>query len=146
MFILFFSAKIRPENLELNFIMFGNKVAFRPITNSFQKLLSPLLSYVVTHKFVAGFLLITGVAFLLRLTWNLTVHTYPISDFAWYHERAVGLIQGEGYSVDGRPTAYWPIGYPLFLAVVYKVFGPHFYVAKAFNIMMSSATVGLTFL
>jgi 4-amino-4-deoxy-L-arabinose transferase-like glycosyltransferase len=122
------------------------KVAFRPKTNSSQKLLSPLLSYVIIHKFVVGFLLVTGLAFLLRLTWNLTVHTYPISDFAWYHERAVGLIQGEGYSFHGKPTAYWPIGYPLFLAVLYKVFGAHFYVAKAFNIMMSSATVGLTFL
>lgn len=95
---------------------------------------------------MVGLLLVTGLALFLRLMWNLTVHTYPISDFAWYHERAVGLIQGEGYSVHGRPTAYWPIGYPLFLAAVYKVFGPHFYAAKVFNIMMSSATVGLIFL
>lgn len=121
-------------------------MAFRPTTNSFLKLFSSLVSYIVRDKLVVGLLLVTGLAFLLRLTWNLTVHTYPISDFAWYHERAVGLIQGEGYSVHGRPTAYWPIGYPLFLAMLYKVFGPHFYVAKAFNIMMGSATVGLTFL
>ncbi len=121
-------------------------MTFRPKANSFRKVLSPLLSYVFTDKSVAGFLLVTGVAFLLRLAWNLTVHTYPISDFAWYHERAVGLIQGEGYSVHGNPTAYWPIGYPLFLAALYKVFGVHFYVAKVFNIIMSSVTVGLTFL
>lgn len=117
-----------------------------PRTNGFQRLLSSLLSYVIKHKILVGFLFVTGLAFLLRLTWNLTVHTYPISDFAWYHERAVALMQGQGYSFHGRPTAYWPIGYPLFLAVLYKIFGPHLYIAKAFNIIMSSVTVGLTFL
>ncbi|MBC7343708.1 MAG: glycosyltransferase family 39 protein, partial [Clostridia bacterium] len=85
-------------------------------------------------------------AFILRLAWVLNVHTYPISDFGWYHERALGLIHGQGYSVNGKPTAYWPIGYPLFLAGLYKLFGPHYYVAKAANVIMGSLTAGLTYL
>ncbi|MDI3258097.1 MAG: glycosyltransferase family 39 protein, partial [Kyrpidia sp.] len=60
---------------------------------------------------------------------------------------AVALMEGKGYTaVNGKPTAYWPIGYPLFLAGLYKLFGPHFYLAKAANVMMGTLTVGLTYL
>lgn len=96
--------------------------------------------------FLIGLFLVVGFAFILRLIWNLNVHTYPISDFAWYHERALGLIQGQGYTFNGKATAYWPIGYPLFLAALYKIFGPHLYVAKAANVLIGSLTVGLAYL
>jgi len=96
--------------------------------------------------FLAGLFLVVGFAFIVRLVWNLNVHTYPISDFAWYHERAIGLIQGQGYTFNGKATAYWPMGYPLFLAALYKIFGPHLYIAKAANVVIGSLTVGITYL
>ncbi len=42
-----------------------------------------------------------------------------------YHGIAVNLAQGQGYSLDGQPTARYGPGYPIFLASVYTLVGTH---------------------
>lgn len=55
-------------------------------------------------------------------------------DQSSYHSLAVRLLEGEGYSFGrgwypntppNTPTAFWSFLYPLFLAGLYLVFGPH---------------------
>jgi 4-amino-4-deoxy-L-arabinose transferase-like glycosyltransferase len=64
-----------------------------------------------------------GLAFALRALLLLLLPQAPYSDGAFYFGRALGLVSGEGYSENGIPTAYWPIGYPAMLAGSMLVFG-----------------------
>lgn len=62
---------------------------------------------------------VMALALALRLQWIAATPTQPVSDFWWYVQRAQGLARGEGYHWQGRPTAYWPVGYPLFLSLLF---------------------------
>lgn len=58
--------------------------------------------------------LLLGIA--LRLVWIVVLPASPASDGATYVSLAHKLLAGEGYETGGT-YAYWPPGYPLFLAV-----------------------------
>ena len=56
------------------------------------------------------------------------------------------LATGQGYvSDDGVPTAYWPVGYPAFLAVVYLCFGHSWLAAGVANAILGAVIVILTY-
>ena len=98
----------------------------------------------VAHRYFVPACVATG--FLLRFLWILLVHHEQVSDFAWYYGRGIALASGEGYSVNGIPTAYWPAGYPLFLGGLFYLFGPIQFIAKFSNVLFFSATIWLTYL
>jgi len=81
----------------------------------------------------------------VRVWWLNTVNTQPVTDFDWYFERARGLVDGLGYSVEGDPTAYWPVGYPGVLAFVFRLFGVSVLVGKMFNTLLILASIALSF-
>jgi 4-amino-4-deoxy-L-arabinose transferase-like glycosyltransferase len=92
------------------------------------------------------FFLMAAALFLApRIGWMLTVDAAPMSDQLWYFERAVGLLNGEGYAVQGQPTAFWPVGYPAFLAGLFAVFGPDIEVAKAANLVLSAIAMAFVY-
>lgn len=82
----------------------------------------------------------------LRLLWVLNVHTAPVYDFLKYHLGAVSIAEGNGYKLFGNPTAFEPIGYPGFLALLYKVFGTRIIFPKLANIVLSLGIIILTYL
>jgi 4-amino-4-deoxy-L-arabinose transferase-like glycosyltransferase len=84
-------------------------------------------------------------AAILRIAWIVFVHPAQVSDFKWYYERAVSIATGHGYTVDGRPTAYWPVGYPGFLSVVFYFFGTSPIVGLITNLLLSVATILLSY-
>lgn len=84
-------------------------------------------------------------AFVVRAVWMLNVNTMPVTDFAWYYDRAVGMATGAGYSVDGTPTAYWPVGYSAFLAAFFSVLKPTVTLAKLLNLLLVLTSVGISF-
>jgi 4-amino-4-deoxy-L-arabinose transferase-like glycosyltransferase len=84
-------------------------------------------------------------ATILRIAWIAFVHPAQVSDFKWYYERAVSIATGHGYAVDGRPTAYWPVGYPGFLGVVFYFFGTSPIVGLITNVLLSVATILLSY-
>ncbi|SIS50072.1 ArnT family glycosyltransferase [Alicyclobacillus vulcanalis] len=86
---------------------------------------------------------VTAAALLLRLMWLTAVHPTPLSDFAWYRDHALAIAAGQGYTYDGKPTAYFPIGYPLFLAAIYKLFGSGYWSGTLANVILNSLTAGL---
>jgi 4-amino-4-deoxy-L-arabinose transferase-like glycosyltransferase len=83
---------------------------------------------------------------LIRVLWMTNVHSVPVSDFAYYLNKGISLANGQGYTSGGVPTAFWPPGYPIFLAGVFKVFGGSLEVAKATNIVLWTATTVLVYL
>lgn len=77
---------------------------------------------------------------ILRFSLIILVPVAPSSDFLWYHDRAIDLIEGRGYSEDGIPTAYWPVGWPAVAALLYKIFGAHISVLQTANLLFASAS------
>lgn len=92
-------------------------------------------------------LLLVAVVLLLRLGWILLIDTQPVSDFSWYFNHAVALSEGRGYVTDdGIPTAFFPIGYPAFLALIFVVFGPSVLLAKLANLVLATGTISIFYL
>jgi hypothetical protein len=91
------------------------------------------------------FLMIAALFLAPRFGWMVAVDAAPMSDQLWYFERAMGMLNGEGYAVQGQPTAFWPVGYPAFLAGLFAVFGPDVEVAKAANLVLSAVSMAFVY-
>lgn len=65
--------------------------------------------------------------------------TILAGDQGFYDTTALHLAQGKGYSLNGKATCAYQIGYPLFLGTVYYVFGHHYRIAIIIQIMLLSA-------
>lgn len=85
------------------------------------------------------------VGFVARLWWVLAVDTQPVTDFAWYFNKAAEISRGLGYQDKGFSTAYWPVGWPAALGLVFKLFGASLGVAKAFTLLLTWAAIPLTY-
>jgi 4-amino-4-deoxy-L-arabinose transferase-like glycosyltransferase len=69
----------------------------------------------------------------------------PYSDAEFYHLSAMNLVNGNGYSYLSEPTAFWPPGYPFFLAIVYSLFGAGVKTAMVANALAGGLTVLATY-
>jgi hypothetical protein len=85
-----------------------------------------------------------ALALAVRGWWWGVVDTQPVTDFAWYFDRAASIARGDGYAVDGAPTAYWPVGWPALLGFVFAVWGPSLVAAKATNLALGALACALT--
>lgn len=89
---------------------------------------------------------VVALAFAVRLCWILVVRTDPVSDFAFYFHSGESIARGYGYShVGGSPTAYFPVGYSLFLGALFWIFGNSVAVAQTANAVLSVASVILAY-
>jgi len=84
-------------------------------------------------------------ALILRLAWVVAVRPEPRHDCAWYYETAVSISSGNGYSIDGRPTAYHPVGYPAFLALLFRLFGCSVTVGALANVALSTGILLISY-
>jgi 4-amino-4-deoxy-L-arabinose transferase-like glycosyltransferase len=85
-------------------------------------------------------------AFAVRLCWMLYFHPKPVSDFAFYFRGAESIVKGHGYTHFGRfITAYFPIGYPLFLALLFWISGVSIIVALTANLVLSVVSLVLAY-
>lgn len=62
----------------------------------------------------------------------------PLYDCQWYYDRAIDIANGLGYSVNGVPTAFYPVGYPGFLALLFSLFGAHVWVGEVANVVLGA--------
>ncbi len=69
----------------------------------------------------------------------------PVSDDAWYVHRAIDIAAGRGYTENGIPTAWWPVGYPGFLAGLFTVFGPNLLAVKLSNLAFGIGSIYLIY-
>jgi 4-amino-4-deoxy-L-arabinose transferase-like glycosyltransferase len=96
------------------------------------------LALLLHRHFVAGCL---AVHVLLRVAVIVLLPLSMTSDAGWYVRRGIGIAAGNGYSEAGVPTAYWPVGYPAFLGLVFWLFGPYIIAAQLANVLLSAASV-----
>jgi 4-amino-4-deoxy-L-arabinose transferase-like glycosyltransferase len=84
-----------------------------------------ILSWIESQGERRWLLSLAIVAVVLRLAWaGLMAEREPLLDEAAYIGHAVPLAQGEGYVNEAKSKeAFWPVGYPLCLAVVYRLTG-----------------------
>ncbi|MCL6454067.1 MAG: hypothetical protein K6T78_10700 [Alicyclobacillus sp.] len=78
---------------------------------------------------------------LVRVAWVCYMHPPQLADFDWYFTHATQLAAGQGYTMNNHPTAYWPIGWPLVLMVVIRLFGPHVMAGLFTNVVFSTGIV-----
>jgi hypothetical protein len=91
-------------------------------------------------------LAIWAVFIALRLA-VLLIPVAPTSDAEWYVLRAVSLAAGRGYvDNDGLPTAFWPVGWPMALSVLFRVTGPSLLAIGLFNLVCAALTGWLALL
>ena len=84
-------------------------------------------------------------ATLVRLLWISVVHVPQVDDWLWYYQSAVGIASGHGYSFNRIPTAFWPVGYPGFLAGIFYLVGPYAFAGQIANIVECLGTILLTY-
>lgn len=109
-----------------------------------------------------------ALALLVRILAVAYIHPDPtdgrFDDSVWYDTTARHLAAGDGYvfdptvwkAADGSriyagentpsATALWPPGYPVTLAVIYKLTGNSVNAGRVFNILFGAATVALVYL
>ena len=93
--------------------------------------------------------LIVGIALVIRVICVLAIQTDPPfgEDPYQYDRLALGILNGDGYvDASGNPDAYWPVGYPAFLAAIYFVFGHSYFAAGIINALLGTTTVFLTYI
>ncbi|MBW7857505.1 MAG: hypothetical protein H3C43_04240 [Leptonema sp. (in: Bacteria)] len=66
-------------------------------------------------------------------------------DSLYYYEGALGIADGRGYLYAGEPSASWPIGWPLLMAGIIKIFGSNLFVLRFFTILISIGSLYLVF-
>lgn len=97
-------------------------------------------------------LVIMSLALLLRLAFALSFEYIPIADYGHYHQHAVDLAEGRGYinfdlpcCKDGEPATTYPFGWPFFLSLLYRIFGPSYTAPKVANSIIGGLTCILIF-
>jgi 4-amino-4-deoxy-L-arabinose transferase-like glycosyltransferase len=103
---------------------------------------------------------IVAVAAVLRVAWLVFAHVEAPTDYLesgdqysyWYHANEIAAGRGYHSYITGEATAYYPIGYPAILAGLFwltnhvPLVDPDLMlVAGAFHVVVSVATVALTF-
>ena len=101
-----------------------------------------------------SFLLIVLVGLLLRIAWldfsshepKMTWESKQVTENDLINLHAVDLTRGIWFhNPDGSPSGRRPIGYPVFLGVLYRVFGIHLSVVWTAHLLLFVATATLIF-
>jgi 4-amino-4-deoxy-L-arabinose transferase-like glycosyltransferase len=111
------------------------------LTSWLQSLVAPLANVSPALFLVACF--VVGTA--LRILWVWHFHAPQKSDQASYFALAQGLLQNHRYGFGEGGLAYWPPGFPFFLAFCFLVFGVKGWVPLLANILLFAGTLVVVF-
>src|SRR5262249_10540809 len=78
---------------------------------------------------------IAALAAVVRIAFVAIVPFKQVCDNALYLEFAERIASGQGYTLDGHPTAFWSAGYPLTVGGLFCVTGASAAAAIALNIV-----------
>ena len=73
------------------------------------------------------------------------MHGGSTSDSYFYYLSARSISEGHGYSIMSHPTAFFPVGWPAFLAGLFLITGPSFAAVKALNLLLWALSAGLAY-
>lgn len=83
-------------------------------------------------------------ALILRIIWSLSVPVVPVSDSYAYDVFAQNIASGNGFSWNpGVYTAYWAVGTSAIYALLYLIFGHHYFPIVILNLLVGVSTVAL---
>lgn len=85
------------------------------------------------------------IALLLRLIPALFFSSAPQDDASNYHQVALNLAHGEGFSWQGKATAFREPLLPLLASLIYRIFGENYLYVYAFQSILSALTVVIVF-
>ena len=88
---------------------------------------------------------LVALSLVARLPWVLLTHAGPTSDSLFYYFGAKSIAAGHGYEILNHPTAFFPVGWPAFLAGTFLVTGPSFVVVKITNLVLWALTTVLVY-
>lgn len=77
-----------------------------------------------------------GVGLLLRLAWIAWFPAGIYADSDWYFNQGAALAAGAGYRYQGAPSAIWPVGYPWFLSLVFRITTPSLLAGQVANALL----------
>jgi len=95
-------------------------------------------------------------ALVLRVAWSVVIPVEPLSDSKAYDILAQNVVAGEGYTLNPDPaaaraageeveqSAYWAVGTPAVVALLYAGFGHTYVPVVVLNILMSLAGIAVT--
>jgi len=109
-----------------------------------RKLIFALLLRMLQHSYFVPLCFTVFVGIRLALLLLIPI-AEPFSDSAWYLSRAITLAEQGTYSERGILTAYWPVGYPAFLALLFKVAGASVLVAQLANLALAAISFWLLY-
>lgn len=87
---------------------------------------------------------IVAVGTLLRLAWALSAAPAPVNDTLVYRDLALSLASGQGFSLDGAPTAWYVPLWPAWMAVWYAL-GLGDVGVRVASALLGGATIALTY-
>jgi hypothetical protein len=82
----------------------------------------------------------------VRLPWVVIVHHGLLWDTTFYYYSAKSIAAGNGYSILGHPTAFFPIGWPAFLAFFFRFTGPSIWTILVLNLILWAVIAALIYL
>lgn len=89
--------------------------------------------------------LLAAVSVLVRLPWVIFMRHGLIWDSTFYYYSAKSIAVGHGYAILGHPTAFFPVGWPAFLAFFFAITGPSIWTILVLNVILWTVTVGLVY-
>lgn len=92
--------------------------------------------------------IIAAIAIVVRILYSVAYPQLPlINDSAAYATLGMNVATGYGYTLDASaPDTYWPPGYPLFIAMLFRIFGEELLVARITQAILGGALVLMTYL
>jgi 4-amino-4-deoxy-L-arabinose transferase-like glycosyltransferase len=94
---------------------------------------------------VLDIFVVVALSVLARLPWVLLVHAVPTSDSYFYFLGAKAIAAGHGYAILGHPTAFFPVGWPGFLAGMFLFTGPSYAAVEVLNLILWAVSGGLVY-
>ncbi len=138
------------------YVKFGKFTTFFLIVTGAVLVLKLLPKFRLPFSKWSAFILILALGLFLRIEWlGYSAHT-PMSHWNsahmlendWINVQARELAQ-HGiwfHAQDGLPSGHRPIGYPMFLALFYKIFGVNLMVPWTLNLLLYALTIFFLFL
>ncbi|MFB5193154.1 glycosyltransferase family 39 protein [Alicyclobacillus fastidiosus] len=97
------------------------------------------------HSVLRNLIFLLAINVIIRTAWLLFMHPPQALDFEWYYTHAVQMASGGGYRQGNLYTAYWPIGYPYFLSLLFRITGPSVWAGLIANAILSVMIVMLIY-
>lgn len=80
-----------------------------------------------------------------RLPWVILIHHGLVWDSTYYYFSAKSIAAGHGYAIMGHPTAFFPVGWPAFLAFFFVFTGPSVWTIIVLNLILWAVIAGLVY-